>query len=165
MDILGRRTQLEVLLSVLLLVALLALLACLLVLGLGVNSGETKSPPVFSFHPSLLFPFLTPIFLPSLFLPSLTLRSFSHSFKSSLLLSSVHPPFLPSLTHPLHCSLLLPYLTPPFSTLTPSSFPHYYVLLNLLLLSHLLLCIPHFKFPSLIPPSLSTSYFLPFQLL
>uniref|UniRef100_A0A4W6F171 endothelin-converting enzyme 1 n=1 Tax=Lates calcarifer TaxID=8187 RepID=A0A4W6F171_LATCA len=39
-DILGRRTQLEVLLSVLLLAALLALLACLLVLGLGFNSGR-----------------------------------------------------------------------------------------------------------------------------
>nr|XP_046246021.1 endothelin-converting enzyme 2b isoform X3 [Scatophagus argus] len=37
-DILGRRTQLEVLLSVLLLAALLALLACLLVLGLGFSS-------------------------------------------------------------------------------------------------------------------------------
>lgn len=39
-DILGRRTQLEVLLSVLLLAALLALLACLLVLGLGFSSGS-----------------------------------------------------------------------------------------------------------------------------
>ncbi|XP_030008243.1 endothelin-converting enzyme 2-like isoform X2 [Sphaeramia orbicularis] len=37
-DILGRRTQLEVLLSVLLMAALLALLACLLVLGLGYSS-------------------------------------------------------------------------------------------------------------------------------
>lgn len=39
-DLLGRRTQLEVLLSVLLLAALLALLACLLVLGLGFRSSN-----------------------------------------------------------------------------------------------------------------------------
>lgn len=42
-DILGRRTQLEVLLSVLLLAALLALLACLVVLGLGFSSGKSTS--------------------------------------------------------------------------------------------------------------------------
>ncbi|MED6251590.1 Endothelin-converting enzyme 2 [Ataeniobius toweri] len=41
-DILGRRTQLEVLLSVMLLVALLALLACLVVLGLGFNSDSGR---------------------------------------------------------------------------------------------------------------------------
>ncbi|XP_078103369.1 endothelin-converting enzyme 2b isoform X1 [Sander vitreus] len=41
-DILGRRTQLEVLLSVLLLAALLALLACLLVLGLGFSSDSGR---------------------------------------------------------------------------------------------------------------------------
>ncbi|XP_037318692.1 endothelin-converting enzyme 2b isoform X2 [Pungitius pungitius] len=41
-DILGRRTQLEVLLSVLLLVALLALLASLLVLGLGFSSDSGR---------------------------------------------------------------------------------------------------------------------------
>ncbi|XP_055369767.1 endothelin-converting enzyme 2b isoform X2 [Betta splendens] len=41
-DILGRRTQLEVLLSVLLLAALLALLACLLVLGLGLSSDSGR---------------------------------------------------------------------------------------------------------------------------
>lgn len=41
-DILGRRTQLEVLLSVLLLAALLALLACLVVLGLGFSSGDVS---------------------------------------------------------------------------------------------------------------------------
>uniref|UniRef100_A0A3Q4B3X3 endothelin-converting enzyme 1 n=1 Tax=Mola mola TaxID=94237 RepID=A0A3Q4B3X3_MOLML len=40
-DILGRRTQLEVLLSGLLLAALLALLACLLVLGLGLTSDSS----------------------------------------------------------------------------------------------------------------------------
>lgn len=39
-EILGRRTQLEVLLFVLLLPALLALLACLVVLGLGFGSGN-----------------------------------------------------------------------------------------------------------------------------
>lgn len=37
---LGRRTQLEVLLAVLLLVVILALLACLLLLGLGTSFGE-----------------------------------------------------------------------------------------------------------------------------
>ncbi|XP_063350408.1 endothelin-converting enzyme 2b isoform X1 [Pelmatolapia mariae] len=41
-DILGRRTQLEVLLSVLLLAALLALLACLVVLGLGFSSDSGR---------------------------------------------------------------------------------------------------------------------------
>lgn len=41
-DIFGRRTQLEVLLSVLLLAALLALLACLLVLGLGLSSDSGR---------------------------------------------------------------------------------------------------------------------------
>lgn len=54
MDILGRRTQLEVLLSGLLLAALLALLACLLVLGLGLTSGNNKFFPSLS----LTFPFL-----------------------------------------------------------------------------------------------------------
>lgn len=39
-EILGRRTQLEVLLFVLLLAALLALLACLVVLGLGFGQGN-----------------------------------------------------------------------------------------------------------------------------
>ncbi|CAM9110461.1 unnamed protein product [Lampetra planeri] len=42
-DILGRRTQLEVLLLVLLLATLLGLLACLLVLGLGVSSDSGRS--------------------------------------------------------------------------------------------------------------------------
>lgn len=41
-DVLGRRTRLEVLLSVLLLVTLLALLACLLLLGLGFHSGTSR---------------------------------------------------------------------------------------------------------------------------
>uniref|UniRef100_A0AAQ5ZAG7 endothelin-converting enzyme 1 n=1 Tax=Amphiprion ocellaris TaxID=80972 RepID=A0AAQ5ZAG7_AMPOC len=41
-DLLGRRTQLEVLLSVLLLAALLALLACLVVLGLGFSSDSGR---------------------------------------------------------------------------------------------------------------------------
>lgn len=41
-DVLGRRTRLEVLLLVLLLVTLLALLACLLVLGLGFHSGTSS---------------------------------------------------------------------------------------------------------------------------
>ncbi|XP_068601189.1 endothelin-converting enzyme 2b [Brachionichthys hirsutus] len=41
-DILGRRTRLEVLLSVLLVAALLALLACLLVLGLGFGSDSSR---------------------------------------------------------------------------------------------------------------------------
>lgn len=45
-DVLGRRTRLEVLLLVLLLVTLLALLACLLVLGLGFHSGEDRSSPL-----------------------------------------------------------------------------------------------------------------------
>lgn len=41
-DVLGRRTRLEVLLLVLLLVTLLALLACLLVLGLRFHSGNNR---------------------------------------------------------------------------------------------------------------------------
>lgn len=41
-DVLGRRTRLELLLLVLLLVTLLALLACLLVLGLGFHSGTSR---------------------------------------------------------------------------------------------------------------------------
>lgn len=41
-DLLGRRTRLEVLLLLLLLLTLLALLACLLLLGLGFHSGTSR---------------------------------------------------------------------------------------------------------------------------
>lgn len=118
-DILGRRTQLEVLLSVLLLAALLALLACLLVLGLGFSSGNDTClhlhrPPVprvllhptvpFLLHRLFLFPaspFLSYPTFPSL--PLLVLL-----FVSSLLLSCPHPSFLTSSSPLLSCLLLVP---------------------------------------------------------
>lgn len=67
MDVFGRRTQLEVLLSVMLLVALLALVACVLLLGLGYTSGQKPD----CLNP-LLFNFSIP-FSPSLSPPNLLL--------------------------------------------------------------------------------------------
>lgn len=99
-DILGRRTQLEVLLSVLLLAALLALLACLLVLGLGFSSGNNMNT-------FLCLSFPTPTSLLS-FLP----------FPFLLLLSFPAPPFLPCLSL-LYC--LFPFCS--FPALTHPSSP------------------------------------------
>lgn len=107
-DILGRRTQLEVLLSVLLLAALLALLACLLVLGLGFSSGSYTQHTCLPISLPLLPSSLLPLFL-------LYLLSFSTSF--SLLPSSLL----------LHLLFFYFYLLIPF----PFSFPSLFNLVHL----------------------------------
>lgn len=143
-DILGRRTQLEVLLSVLLLAALLALLACLLVLGLGFSSGNDTClhlhrPPVprvllhptvpFLLHRLFLFP-ASPFLSYSTF-PSLPLLSFPAS--PCFIVCFLSAPFLPS---PILPHLLLPSpVVPPFA---PTVFPSPPLLSSLL-----------FSFPSL----------------
>lgn len=110
-DILGRRTQLEVLLSVLLLAALLALLACLLVLGLGFSSGNDTClhlhrPPV----PRVLLHPTVPFLLHRLFL-----------FPASPFLSYPTFPFLPHLSFP--ASPFLPCLSLFYCLFPLCSFP------------------------------------------
>lgn len=124
-DILGRRTQLEVLLSVLLLAALLALLACLLVLGLGFSSGNKIQQ-----------------MMTCLRLPLSTLLYLLHLY-SMYLFSPRSPPlittllYFPLLPHPFFCTLPFPSLPSchPFSC-PLSSLPFLHLFLSFLFLSY-----------------------------
>lgn len=140
MDILGRRTQLEVLLSVLLLVALLALLACLLVLGLGFSSGNTSfySFPT-SFNPSQSF--LS--FLCNLLYDLLSFCFLIISFSSCLLCVSF-PSF-----HTLSLLLWLPFFVLSFFFSFPSPRPFLFLHAH----THPMSFFPHHFLPSSLYPS------------
>lgn len=143
-DILGRRTQLEVLLSVLLLAALLALLACLVVLGLGFSSGDVSLlHSSTSFFLQFLPPFLPPFgdrlfrfLLPWCWLLLLLLLNL-HTFA----FPSLCPPFLPDAL--LSTSAFPFFLSPPFLS---------FLLTHVMDRSHassflLFLCLHLFAFP------------------
>lgn len=153
MDILGRRTQLEVLLSVLLLAALLALLACLLVLGLGFSSGNNVKhlPPSMLLFPTPAYPspphpsFLSFTFFLLSFVPVPSPHCFFYpflppaflSFRLSFVILSY--PTYPSLhPHPISSLNLIscpatPFFLyfPSFPSLTFLPYPH--ILLSLLI--------------------------------